>query len=357
MLQSWDDVGDEALDPYAVVRDEVSIVSERLRHSIVTNVPALEQAAEYFFRPGVQGKRLRPTLVLLMASAVCPTAPSSENLIPDLRPPHEAPQEPRRRQQRIAEIAELIHVASLMHDDVLDDANTRRGVLSLNARAGDKLAILAGDFLLARASVTLASLHNTEIVELLSRVLEHLVSGEVMQMTAGSEQLVSMEHYLEKTFCKTASLMANSSRAVAILADQPEPVCDLAWDYGRHLGLAFQIVDDILDLTASSTILGKPALNDMKSGLATAPVLLGAEEQPGLLPLIKRKFKQEGDMAAALQLIHHSTGIARAKQLASQHAALAAEKIRALPPVQSDHSAISRDALIKVTEKVLHRSK
>jgi geranyl diphosphate synthase len=125
-------------DPYSLVAAEVAVVSERLRHSIVTNVPALEQAAEYFFRPGVQGKRLRPTLILLMAGAVSSGPPPAEALLPDLRPPHEPPQERRRQQQRIAEIAELIHVASLMHDDVLDDASTRRGILSLNAQVGNR---------------------------------------------------------------------------------------------------------------------------------------------------------------------------------------------------------------------------
>ena len=97
----------------------------------------------------------------------------------------------RRRQQRIAEIAEMIHVASLLHDDVLDDASTRRGVLSLNASVGNKLAILAGDFLLARASVSLAALRNTQIVELLSQVLEHLVTGEIMQVRAHLRLLLS----------------------------------------------------------------------------------------------------------------------------------------------------------------------
>jgi geranyl diphosphate synthase len=235
MPQQWEVAADQNVDPFALVRDEVGIVSERLCQSIVSNVPALEQAAEYFFRPGVRGKRLRPTLLLLMSSALSDQQPPAELLLPDHRPPHERPQEQRRRQQRIAEIAELIHVASLLHDDVLDDAETRRGISSLNAQSGNKLAILAGDFLLARASVTLASLQNTEIVELLSRVLEHLVAGEVMQMSAGPEQLTSMAYYLDKTFYKTASLMANSSRAVAILGEQQLEVCDLAWQYGRHL--------------------------------------------------------------------------------------------------------------------------
>lgn len=162
VLQQWDDAAaEETVDPFALVSEEVNSVSHRLCQSVITNVPALESAAEYFFRPGVRGKRLRPTLLLLMASALSEGQPGPEMLLPDLTPPHQRPVEQRRRQQRIAEIAELIHVASLLHDDVLDDAETRRGILSLNAQAGNKLAILAGDFLLARASVTLASLHNT----------------------------------------------------------------------------------------------------------------------------------------------------------------------------------------------------
>lgn len=356
-LQHWDDVTDDSIDPFALVNDEVAIVSERLCRSIISNVPALEQAAEYFFRPGVRGKRLRPTLLLLMASAVAEQQPAAEFLLPDFRPPHERPQEQRRRQQRIAEIAELIHVASLLHDDVLDDAATRRGITSLNASAGNKLAILAGDFLLARASVTLASLQNTEIVELLSRVLEHLVSGEVMQMSASPEQLTSMSYYLDKTFYKTASLMANSARAVAILGDQQPAVCDAAWQYGRHLGLAFQIVDDLLDILGSSKQLGKPALNDMRAGLATAPVLLAADEQPGLIALIRRKFKGEGDVQYALEMVQNSSGIERAKALAAEHARLAAAQVQALPQTDNPHAMAARAALINITHKVLVRSK
>jgi geranyl diphosphate synthase len=196
----------------------------------------------------------------------------------------------------------------------------------------------------------------TEIVELLSRVLEHLVSGEVMQMSAGPEQLTSMDYYLDKTFYKTASLMANSARAVAILGDQQQPVCDLAWQYGRHLGLAFQIVDDLLDILGSSKQLGKPALNDLRAGIATAPVLLAVQEQPGLIELIRRKFKKEGDVQYALELVQDSTGIQQAKALAAQHAKLAAEQVAALPATQCHHALQAREALISITHRVLARS-
>lgn len=183
----WDPTSSPALplssvDPFSIVLAEVNVISARLRHSVTSHIPALSTAAEYFFRPGIEGKRFRPTLSLLMASALSSSAPPEYATEIDLRPPSHHATELRRRQQRIAEIAEMIHVASLLHDDVIDDASTRRGVLSLNSTMGNKTAILAGDFLLARASVSLAALRNTEIVELLSQVLEHLVSGEIMQV-------------------------------------------------------------------------------------------------------------------------------------------------------------------------------
>lgn len=220
---------------------------------------------------GAEGKRLRPTMLLLMASSFSAVLPAPHFLTVDESPVNQRPTEPRRRQQRIAEITELIHVASLLHDDVIDNAETRRGLKALNSAMGNKIAILAGDFLLARASVSLASLQNTEVIELLSQVIEHLVSGEILQvmlrllavchtipcypniqqalpdinwslqMTSAPEDLLSIDHYIKKTFYKTASMMANSCKAIVILADQPEQDCQLAWEFGRHLGLAFQV--------------------------------------------------------------------------------------------------------------------
>ncbi len=121
-------------------------------------------------------------MLVLMASAFSAVLPSSHLLKVDQSPVNHHPLEPRRRQQRIAEITEMIHVASLLHDDVIDNAETRRGLKALNLAMGNKIAILAGDFLLARASVSLASLRNTEVIELLSQVIEHLVSGEILQV-------------------------------------------------------------------------------------------------------------------------------------------------------------------------------
>ncbi|PSC71876.1 geranyl diphosphate synthase [Micractinium conductrix] len=347
----------ERPDAFGLVREEIECVTERLRRDIFTEIPALERAAEYFFRAGAEGKRLRSTMLLLMASALAPAPPGLDALTVDSAPPAEHPPTVRRRQQRIAEITELIHVASLLHDDVIDSAGTRRGKRSLNAVFGNKVAILAGDFLLARASVSLASLQNSEAIMLMSQSLEHLVAGEILQLTADAEEACSMDHYLRKTYCKTASLMANSCKSMAVLGGHSPADCQLAHEYGRHVGLAFQLVDDIMDFTSSASEMGKPALNDLSSGLATAPVLYAAEEQPELLPLIQRRFKEEGDVEAATAAVERSSGLQRTRQLAAFHAGEAAAALAAMAPPATEHAAEHRRGLLEITQRVLNRKK
>ena len=263
----------------------------------------------------------------------------------------------RRRQQRLAEVTELIHVASLLHDDVLDNAATRRGLRALNIEMGNKLAILAGDFLLARASVTLASLRDADVIMLLSTVIEHLVTGEVMQSTARPEELLSFDFYTRKTHFKTASLIAKSCKAVALLGDQPHDVAEHAYEYGRHLGLAFQYVDDVLDFTGTALALGKPALSDLRSGIATGPVLFAAAQVPALRLMVQRRFKEPGDVEQALLWVQDSTGVQQTRDLATQHAASARESLALMPQPQSEHAAAARDALVELTHIVLRRTK
>ena len=250
----------DEMDPFALVASELDFVSQRIIHGIKTQIPALSSAAEYFFQLGSEGKRLRPTVLLLM-STVLARDPWSKF---DAAAAGEGEGCPtRNKQQRIAEITEMIHVASLLHDDVIDMASTRRGKKSLNALVGGKMSILAGDFLLARASVTLARLKNTEVVEVLSKVIEDLVTGEVMQLSAIPEQLTSFEFYTRKTYCKTASLFANSCKAVAMLSESAQADVDAAYEFGMHLGLAFQYVDDVLDFTGTEEGMGKDSLADL----------------------------------------------------------------------------------------------
>lgn len=350
-LVSDNDAGyEERVDPFSLVADELSVLANRLRSMVSTEVPKLASAAEYFFKSGVEGKRFRPMVLLLMASSL--TA-----VLPEVGIAEWSLQEQRVRQQRIAEITEMIHVASLLHDDVLDSADTRRGIGSLNFVMGNKLAVLAGDFLLSRASVALASLKNTEVVELLSKVLEHLVTGEIMQLTSNKEKTCNMDYYLEKTFYKTASLMANSCKAIALLAGQSGAVATLAYDYGRNLGMAFQLVDDMLDFTGTTASLGKGALSDIRQGIVTAPLLFALEQQPQLHELIGRKFKNAGDVDLAVELLQKTDGIERTRKLASDHASQAAGAVNAFPFSPSERVNKCRKALIELTHQVITRTK
>ncbi|TXG63310.1 hypothetical protein EZV62_010304 [Acer yangbiense] len=320
---------------------------------VIAEVPKLASAAEYFFKLGVEGKRFRPTVLLLMATALNVRLPEplSDGVEDALTT------ELRTRQQCIAEITEMIHVASLLHDDVLDDADTRRGIGSLNAVMGNKLAVLAGDFLLSRACVALASLKNTEVVSLLAAVVEHLVTGETMQMTTTPAQRCSLEYYMQKTYYKTASLISNSCKAIALLAGQTSEVAMLAFEYGKNLGLAFQLIDDVLDFTGTSTSLGKGSLSDIRHGIVTAPILFAMEEFPQLRAVVDQGFEKSSNVDIALEYLGKSQGIQRTRELAMKHADLAAATIDSLPESDDKDVRKSRRALLDLTQIVISRNK
>ncbi|XP_061341678.1 solanesyl diphosphate synthase 3, chloroplastic/mitochondrial-like isoform X2 [Gastrolobium bilobum] len=345
-------ISEDELDPFSLVADELSLVANKLRAMVVAEVPKLASGAEYFFKLGVEGKRFRPTVLLLMSTALnlpIPKPPLPDDLGGTLST------DLRSRQQCIAEITEMIHVASLLHDDVLDDAETRRGVGSLNFVMGNKLAVLAGDFLLSRACVALASLKNTEVVSLLATVVEHLVTGETMQMTTSSDQ--SMEYYMQKTYYKTASLISNSCKAIAILAGHTADVAMLAFDYGKNLGLAFQLIDDVLDFTGTSASLGKGSLSDIRHGIVTAPILFAMEEFPQLRAVIDEGLDNPENVDLALEYLGKSRGIHRTRELAIKHANLAAAAIDSLPESDDEEVKISRRALVDLTQRVITRTK
>lgn len=331
------------VDPLRVVAKEMKFLTGNIRKLLGSGHPSLDRAAKYYTQ--AEGKHMRPLIVLLMSRAthLCPKAPmppryeldtSSMPFIPidtsitplsvlrDYNPatnpsPLASPTEPSSEtlyangaeidilpsQRRLAEITELIHTASLLHDDVIDHSVSRRGEPSANLEFGNKMAVLAGDFLLGRASVALARLRNAEVVELLATVIANLVEGEFMQLknTAADEARPrwseeALSYYLNKTYLKTASLISKSCRAAALLGGASAETVEAAYAYGKNLGLAFQLVDDMLDYTRSERELGKPAGADLELGLATAPLLFAWRVRPELGELVGRKFAGEGDV-------------------------------------------------------------
>uniref|UniRef100_A0A803NAI0 Uncharacterized protein n=1 Tax=Chenopodium quinoa TaxID=63459 RepID=A0A803NAI0_CHEQI len=219
------------------------------------------------------------------------------------------------------------------------------------------MAVLAGDLLLSRACVALASLQNNEVVSLIAEVVQHLVTGETMQMTTSSEQRLNMQYYMEKTYYKTASLISNSCKSIALLAGHSTEAAMLSYEYGKNLGLAFQLIDDVLDFTGTSASLGKGSLSDIRHGIITAPLLFATEEFPRLGEVVQRGLDNPADVDLALDYLGRSQGIQRAKDLALKHANLAAAAIDSLPESDDDDVRRSRQALIDLTLRVINRTK
>ncbi len=332
-------MGKSLEDPFNLVEKDICTLSGGIKELLGSDHPVLEACAKYFFDID-GGKKIRPTMVLAVSYALNASLTNNSSLNLFALP----------SQKRLAEISEMIHTASLFHDDVIDKATTRRGVPSVNQIFGNKLAILGGDFLLSRASISLARLRNVEVVELLSTVIEHLVKGEVMQMKPSTIGNSAMEYYLRKNFYKTASLMGHSCLAASVLGGHNEETQRATYLYGTYVGQAFQLIDDALDFEGSTATIGKAPLADLKSGLATAPTIFAALEYPIIEKLINRKFEYEGDVEHALELVQKSNGLKLCKELAQVHAEKAIEAISTLSP------SLAKDSLVALACKVVTRS-
>jgi all-trans-nonaprenyl-diphosphate synthase len=321
---------------FSPVEVDLRLLSDNLKqlvskHFVGDRHPILSAAAEHLFDAG--GKRVRPAIILLISRAMM--VMQGKDIT--------------HRHRRLAEITEMIHTASLVHDDVVDESAVRRGIPTVHSLFGNKVAILAGDFLFGQASWYIANLDSLEVVKLLSQVIMDLPTGEVQQGMNRFDTNSTIEAYLEKSYYKTASLIANSCKAAACLSEVSAEMAEDMYGYGRHLGLAFQVVDDILDFTGSTEELGKPACSDLKSGNLTAPVLYALKEKPYLKVIIDRKFSKSGDFDDAIALIHETGSIEKTRELAAQEAQQAVKHLSDLPP------SPCRQALIDMADYVLSR--
>lgn len=378
-----------SVDPLRIVGKEMKFLRHNIQQLLGSGHPLLDTVAKYYTNS--EGKHIRPLLVLLMsrATSIAPKASrrfgsgtassidsslSPSAVLADVNPdssanksfsiassgPEYASEDPSilPSQRRLAEITELIHTASLLHDDVIDNSTARRSSPSANISFGNKMAVLAGDFLLGRASVALARLRDAEVIELLATVIANLVEGEFMQLknTALDELKPqwtddSISYYLQKTYLKSASLISKSCRAAALLGQSSPEVVEAAYAYGKNLGLAFQLVDDMLDYTISGEELGKPAGADLKLGLATAPLLFAWKANSDLGVLVGRKFAGDGDVEKARELVLRSDGLAQTRALAQEYADKATDAIREFPDSEA------KEGLVEMCVKTMKRRK
>jgi all-trans-nonaprenyl-diphosphate synthase len=186
-------------------------------------------------------------------------------------------------------------------------------------------------------------------VKLLSKVITDFAEGEIRQSLTAFDSSLTLDDYLEKSFYKTASLIAGSSKAAGVLSGVTNLQAEQLFNFGKHFGIAFQIVDDILDFTSSTETLGKPAGSDLKQGNLTAPVLFALEEHPHVSELIDRKFSEPSDLADVLTLVQKSNGVQRSRDMAKTHAKLAVNAIEWLP------TSAHKQSLLDLTDYILDR--
>lgn len=299
---------------FEVVADDLQTLNKNLQNIVGAENPLLMSAAEQIF--GAGGKRMRPALVFLVSRATAQLARMKE-----LTTEH----------RRLAEIIEMIHTASLIHDDVIDESDLRRGKETVHQRYGTRVAVLAGDFMFAQSSWYLANLENLEVIKLISQVIKDFASGEIKQASSLFDCDIQLEDYLIKSYYKTASLLAASTKGAAIFSEVDRGVCEQMYEYGKNLGLSFQIVDDILDFTQSAKQLGKPAGADLVKGNLTAPVIYALEREPTLRDFIESEFSETGSLDEAIRLVKSSGGIERARSLAQEKADCALQSLQCLP--------------------------
>ena len=254
---------------FDLLRDDLAAIEREFGRQTVADVRAITDIGEYLRGGG--GKRIRPALLLLAAKLFG----------------YEG-----RGAIRLGAVVEIIHTATLVHDDIIDEAETRRGRPAANTQWGNSKCVLAGDWLYMQAFKIAVQERNFNILDTLTELTQQMVEGELLQM----EKLglcISVSEHLDLIFRKTACLFSVCMRLGAILGGASEEQQERLGDYGRNLGLAFQIVDDVLDLTASEEVLGKPVASDLREGKATLPVILALERcTPGEYAKIERVLRE-----------------------------------------------------------------
>jgi heptaprenyl diphosphate synthase len=302
----------------APVSGDLERVEARLRESVEHPDQVLGEVAAHLVKAG--GKRIRPTLTLGAAYAsTTATSPAPDDAVTG------------------AVAVELVHLGSLYHDDVIDEAETRRGVPSVNARWSNIVAILSGDYLLARASSLAASL-GAEVAALLADTIGELCRGQVLELQHLFDVSRSEEDYCSAIEGKTAALFATACRIGGMVSNVDEPTLDALTRYGHHLGMCFQVVDDVLDLTATDEALGKPSGQDLVEGIYTLPVIYALSDTPELSGLLGSRLDDTA-LAQARQLATRNGAVPAALAVARDHATKAGEALAGADTLDPDATA------------------
>ena len=308
-----DDVRLSAKRIFDLVSPELQLVEDEFERQARSNIQVIAYIGEYLRRSG--GKRVRPALTILSNYAVGGNGGNQSSI-------------------RMATVMEFLHTATLVHDDVIDRAETRRNRPSINAEFGNQTAVLMGDWLYMSAFETSLAERSLEILDILTAVTRKMTEGELLQLTLLSRTDISEEQYFDVIARKTAYLFSACCEIGALLGSADRLTQNLLRDYGMNLGIAFQLVDDLLDFTSSEDVLGKPAGADLVEGKVSLPLIFLLQRQPDMRTAIQTVIAdgsyERVSRDSLLTALHESGALALAQERASEYAEAARASLDAL---------------------------
>lgn len=304
---------------YEPIRDELRLVENKLRGLSETDVPYLQPLLDYVNASG--GKRIRPAITLL-ASQFYPHQPENPIIM--------------------AAAVELLHVATLIHDDTVDNSDLRRGKATVSNLWGQHVAVLFGDYVFATSATFVCDTGNIRVIRRFSETIMDLASGELIEYFSAFDAEEARKLYDERIYRKTASLFCTSAETGAILGGAPEPQIQALRTFAYNIGMAFQIMDDLLDIQGDAAEMGKPVGNDLLQGILTLPTIKLMEKYPDDNP-IDKLFKdraQDGRLQQALDMINDSTIIDDCYSVIQQYCDEASRALDVLPDCAARRSLL-----------------
>lgn len=316
---------------YYVIKKDLEWIEEELQNTIATEQPILNDSSAHLLEAG--GKRMRPVFVLLSGRFG---------------------RYEREELKRVAVALELIHMATLVHDDVIDNADTRRGRSTIKAEWDNKVAMYTGDFLLARALIELSSLKEKAVHPILAKAMTLVCLGEIDQIEDLYSESLSLRRYLHRIKRKTALLMSVSCQSGALVSQASPRHVQWLKAYGYYVGMAFQLTDDVLDFVGDEKTLGKPAGNDLRQGNVTLPVIYtlsqADEKERDLILSYLRSRGEAQSLPQVLQLVRKSGGIEYTLSLSKRYMNKAMRCLKQLP------ASTERESLRLIAEFIVERS-
>ncbi len=316
-----------------LVQDDMQALDRLIAEKLQSQVALVSQVAQYIIASG--GKRLRPVLLMIMSRALEKTSPHIEA-----------------QRTNLAAVVEFIHTATLLHDDVVDDSDLRRGRATANNAFGNPASVLVGDFLYSRAFQMMVDAGEMRIMQILADATNVIAEGEVMQLINVNDASVTVERYLDVIRSKTAKLFEASARLAAVLAGSDAAVEEACAAYGRAMGTAFQIIDDVLDYDGEVETIGKNVGDDLREGKTTLPLIYAMQLAPPEDAALVREAIESGGLEhiERISAVVQSCGaLDKSRELAAQEAQLAVQALALLP--HNPHKAALEELALMATQR------